>query len=375
MNCYICNKKTHKILEDKTKICITSEGELVKSKKKIFFCNNCQHLQKKNFTNLKDYYSKDYKLNLSKKNQDSIIQVKNKILTRQQYQKTIFKKKIRITKANILDFGCGKGDMAKILKSNSPNFNLYLYDIGKQYLKYWKKFVKKENYSVDKIPNYWNRKFDIITSFYSLEHSENLNNIFLNFQRILKDNGLIYIVVPNVLSNIADFLVIDHINHFSKVSMQLLAGKYFFKVINIDNISHEGAYIFILQKTKKKLVFKKNKIFKKQILKIKKKWEIKLKIIQKKINFITEKFIIYGAGFYGRLIFSLIPKKKLKEFNGFIDRNYFLKGVKIGNKQVYNLERIKGFKNIFVGLNPKNSKKIMKSTLKKKYKYFKINYI
>ena len=95
MNCYICKKKTQKILEDKIKICITSEGELVKSKKKIFFCNNCQHLQKKNFTNLKDYYSKDYKLNLSKKNQDSIVQVKNKIFTRQQYQKTIFKKKNR----------------------------------------------------------------------------------------------------------------------------------------------------------------------------------------------------------------------------------------------------------------------------------------
>ena len=30
-------KKTHKILEDKTKICITSEGELVKSKKNFLF--------------------------------------------------------------------------------------------------------------------------------------------------------------------------------------------------------------------------------------------------------------------------------------------------------------------------------------------------
>ena len=375
MKCYICYKKTQKILKNKTKISVTSEGELVKSKMQLFFCNNCQHLQKKNFTNLKDYYSKDYKLNLSKKNQDSIVQIKNKILPRQQYQQIVFKKKVKITKANILDFGCGKGDMAKILKFKSPNFDLYLYDIGKQYLKYWKKIVKKKNYSVGKFPNYWNNKFDVITSFYSLEHSANLNNIFINFKRILKDNGKIYIVVPNVLSNIADFLVIDHINHFSKSSMQSLANKHLFKVIYSDNFSHDGACIFILQKIKKRILFKKNKIFKKQILKIKKIWGIKIKIFQKKINTIKENFIIYGAGFYGRLIFSLIPQKKLKELAGFIDKNPFLKGGIIGNKKIHNLEKIKDFKNIFVGLNPKNSKKIMKLMLKSKYKNFKINYI
>lgn len=64
---------------------------------------------------------------------------------------------------------------------------------------------------------------DIVTSFYVFETCKKdplteLKNIY----QVLKEDGTVYIQVPNVYNHIADFICIDHLHHYSKISLTLL---------------------------------------------------------------------------------------------------------------------------------------------------------
>ena len=93
-----------------------------------------------------------------KENLTSKILQKNSLLTLNKN----FKNKI-----NILELGCGNGNISKFLikKQKKKNF-FYLSDISKEAIKHAKKNIKYDNiiYKVGSIFHPWNRKFDLIIS-------------------------------------------------------------------------------------------------------------------------------------------------------------------------------------------------------------------
>ena len=110
------------------------------------------------------------------------------------------------------------------------------------------------------------KKFDIITFVHSLEHLHNMKFALLKAIKLLKDDGYIYIEVPDLAFKnfgVHENLYMGHIYNFSEYSLLYLKNKFNLIPItrfypDIDNSNYSIAILF--QK-------KKNVIFNNQIKK------------------------------------------------------------------------------------------------------------
>ena len=113
---------------------------------------------------------------------------------------------------------------------------------------YWIEFGRNNHVPIskeklDKI----NEKFDVITSFQVLEHVENPKIIMRKIKKILKNNGILYIEVPDAKASIEgkyrEEFFIEHLHVFSMKSLRNTLKKIKFKIIKIKSIKeNSGKY-------------------------------------------------------------------------------------------------------------------------------------
>jgi len=378
INCNVCKsllkKKIYDSLINKS---ITSLSKIINFRTKVFICDNCQHIQTSTMPNEFLYYDNNYKILLDSEEEDQIYTINNnKIIYRNQHQAKLLLKKIYISSSKkILDYGCGKASTMHEIKKLNHSISPFLFDISKDYVKYWNNFVSKNNRAIYKLPKKWMGNFDLVTSFFALEHITKLNETLENIKKTLVQGGLFYAIVPNTFTNPGDLIVADHPNHFTINSLKYIFSKIGFNLIEIDETSHNGAYIVIAENTltsKQKL--SKDRTLKKKTLRLGKFWSSTAKRIRKFEKKLpkTSKSVVYGAGFYGTfLASSLINHKKIICF---LDQNKFLNGKTILGKPIIFPSKLpKCIDSIYVALNPKNSRKIInssKSFTSKKLKFF-----
>jgi len=60
--------------------------------------------------------------------------------------------------------------------------------------------------------------------------------------------GWLYFLVPNMFANTADFVVADHVNHFSESSLRRLLDEGGFAVREIDATAHNSAWVVLAEK-------------------------------------------------------------------------------------------------------------------------------
>ena len=234
-------------------------------------------------------------------------------------------------------------------------------------------FLKESNWSVYDTPNEWIGKFDLVTSFFSLEHISNLAEVMSKIRTLLKRGGTFYVVVPNFLTNVADMIVIDHPNHFTRSSIACMLSKSGFRVESIDAESHRGALvvkaILDLEPTYSFPVddcYSKVKELANFWIDSSKKISNFEKVHQGKVA------AIYGAGFYGAFL-----AKNISDINSIkyvIDQNTFLHGRSFFGREIISLDNLPSdIELVYVGLNPTYSRKIIEevfSTYPSKINYF-----
>jgi hypothetical protein len=75
----------------------------------------------------------------------------------------------------------------------------------------------------------------LIISIFILEHTTNLEEYFANIHKLLDKNGLVLLQIPDIQANPYDFMIYDHVFHFSKQTIKSLLKKFNFKIVNISN--------------------------------------------------------------------------------------------------------------------------------------------
>ena len=155
-------------------------------------------------------------------------------------------------KGNLLDVGAGIGLFADEMKKRGWTVE------GIEKSENARKFAFSE-FNIDlKDVSYWanikDKSKDVITLWHVLEHIYDLDNIWFELKRVLKDDGCIVIALPNSSSydanhykkNWAAFDVPRHLWHYNPKSFKIDAAQHEFDIINQIKMNFDGFYISML---------------------------------------------------------------------------------------------------------------------------------
>ena len=379
IKCNVCGEQLgDPVYSSQSQSSITSLCDIIPCETRVYYCQSCSHVYTPPLVDLDKYYKADYEILINSEEEDQIVSFPD---GRKEYrfdlQVNTFIDKMPIKHAaKILDYGAAKSTTLKKIINERPDIIPHVYDVSEMYLPFWKDFIKAENISVFNVKEAWSGSFDIVTSFFSLEHVDNPIEMMQTIYRLLQDEGYFYCIVPNMYDNPADFIVADHTNHFSARSILELMGKTGFTVEEIDTDTHFGAIILVVKKCHDRQVGEFNlsdnlEDTGHRVKEISKYWSnISDKIIAyEESHSDINNAAIYGSGFYGSFIYSLL--KYPEKINYFIDQNKHKHNTKIFNKEIIPPNMIfDEVESIYVGLNPAVSKKSIEDIREwKKHKY------
>lgn len=361
--CNVCGSELNDpVYDSKSATSITSLCNVVNESTIVYHCNTCTHIQTKEFDDIDNYYDKDYKLLVESAEEDQIYCIRDsKKVFRYDHQADTLVKLLDIPRAaRVLDYGCAKAATMKKLIERRGDVTPYLFDVSDMYVPFWQNFADDENWATYEVKKCWKGTIDIVTSFFSLEHVASPKSMLTNIRSLLKTDGLFYCVVPDVLQNIADFVVVDHVNHFTHTSISRLFADSGFVVQDINTVDHAAALIVIARKSTCEPVGRDISVSNDARFAIATKvsemasyWGRLSSRIEGFEGALLEsdQVAIYGSGFYGTYICSCLAKKEKIRF--FLDRDPYKQGKKLFGKMIIDPGSMpKSIDTIFIGLNP-----------------------
>ncbi|WP_206744768.1 class I SAM-dependent methyltransferase, partial [Brachyspira hyodysenteriae] len=203
----------------------------------IVFCDNCS-LVYNDFISNEEEFIKYYSLNSSYNESYHIVHLKN-----DSYNNEILNSLEKHINKNsyILEEGCGSGDLLYNFYINGYS-NLYGIDASNAFNAI--KNISNINFISGSIFNRiieYKSKFDMIIISHVLEHLLDIDEIIKNIKYMLNDSGYLYISVPSLMEYSSNFKTpffsfsLEHISHFCEQSINNLANKYSFEIVNISN--------------------------------------------------------------------------------------------------------------------------------------------
>jgi SAM-dependent methyltransferase len=381
--CNVCGDSFKKpIFVSTDNLSITTMNELVPGKVQVHFCHGCGHLQTNELPNLKEYYAHDYEINLASDDDDQIYDIVNgKPAFRADHQASVLASKVSLFPGcRILDYGCAKALTLRKLSKKHPEIQPLLFDVTDKYIPFWKRFPVKPEWATHDPSSIWEGTIDVILSFYALEHIADLEETLGNIKVLLKRDGILYFIVPNVYENIADFIVADHINHFSSSSLRFMLTHAGFSNIDIDASVHHAAFVIKAQFSSES----SESFDEVSVTSLAKNLETAQSMadywhnIRRSIRQFEENLnpddvcAIYGAGFYGNFVASALSN--INRIVCFVDQNPHLHGTEIQGKRIVGPDEMpQDVTHCLVGLNPRNASsciQAIESWNRRKLKYF-----
>jgi len=338
-----------------TSLCAIRPGRI-----KVWLCQESGHLSGEPFEDVEAFYEEDYKILLNDDDEDQVYEERDgKMIYRTDQQIEIIHEKLDLPAGlRILDFGCAKAAMAKRLLAAHPELDMNLFDVSHMYQSYWRQFVSDDHVAIHNTPEQWNRSFDLVMSYFAFEHIPEPAKALSHVAQLLKDGGRFYGVVPHVFDNIADFVVIDHVNHFTVSSMARLLADAGFGDIDIDTDSHRGAMVFSARLNGAPMTLPKPDEWIVKARKLAAYWAGIADMIRREEQAADGPAAIYGSGFYGSYILNSLSRPD--EITCFVDKNPYLQGRSIFDKPIMPPDALPSeISRLYAGVNPTQARTIL----------------
>ena len=241
MNCTLCNGAR---LQELGYVgikpsSITSEPKLCELPAKIYYCQDCYHLQKVySPSELSEidlmYQSYDAygvsAYSVSAGDEQLIFSGGTNPKTRS-YQALQKCTSYLPETGKLLDIGTGDGTSLKSASKVLPKWNLFGFDISDKYKDSVLKIPGVEDFYAGNFQDIPLQKFDLIILWHSLEHIDKPTDFLASLNDYLTENGLILLQVPDVQRQPFDLAVIDHCSHFTTSTLIKLCQAAGFKAI------------------------------------------------------------------------------------------------------------------------------------------------
>lgn len=239
---------------------IVKDYTVSKENYNIVRCDNCNF----KFTNpipeedrIGDYYKSEEYISHSNTNKGLINKVYQTVrnITLEQKEKLVTKGRER---GNLLDIGCGTGEFLNHAKQKGWSTEGIEPDTEARNL-------GRKNYGLQisdetRLSSIESSSIDVITMWHVLEHVYHLNDRVVELKRILKNDGTLYIAVPNLESYDANYYkehwaaydVPRHLYHFSKNDIVNLMNRNGMEVKQILPMKFDSFYVSMLSEKYKK---------------------------------------------------------------------------------------------------------------------------
>jgi ubiquinone/menaquinone biosynthesis C-methylase UbiE len=156
------------------------------------------------------------------------------------------------SQGRLLDYGCGTGSFLVEMKRAGWQISGIENDSGAMQ----KASIQTDQliHSPDHLVQFDSTSFEVLTLWHVLEHVHDLNETIHQFNRILIDNGILIIAVPNHTSYDANvyrkfwaaYDVPRHLYHFSPVTITRLLSNHGFKLISQRPMWFDSFYVSLL---------------------------------------------------------------------------------------------------------------------------------
>jgi SAM-dependent methyltransferase len=334
----------------------------------VFTCSACGHCQTAPVLDTERYYADAYDILVDSEDEDQLCQpINGPPVFRFDLQAATLLDKLELPHgASVLDYGAAKGTTLRKIGEQRGDLDVHLFDVSDRYVKFWERFAPADRCATFTVPSEWSSRFDLVTSFFVLEHITEPVQTLQAVRRLLKPGGRYYFIVPDVFANRGDLVVVDHVNHFTASSLTHLAAGAGFEIESIDRISHHQAFVVILRRSESIPVVLEPLASSvpsttARIESIGRYWSgARDRVAAIEANLDGRPAAIYGAGFYGSYLFSHLADPGV--VHNFVDRNPFLQGRRHFERTIVapgDLDPAIG--DVLVGLNPDSAHRAIES--------------
>jgi len=137
-------------------------------------------------------------------------------------------------KGKLIDIGCGNGGALRTFSKALPEWQLYGTELTDESLEALKRLPNFVRLFTGKQPEI-NEHFDLVTMIHSLEHMPAPEKTLRQAADLLNGDGKLFVEIPDVETSPFDLIVADHLMHFSRATLRLLAERVGFSVCVIRN--------------------------------------------------------------------------------------------------------------------------------------------
>jgi SAM-dependent methyltransferase len=123
-----------------------------------------------------------------------------------------------------------------------PDIRAFAFDVTDAYVPFWSEAMEPGRFATHHIPASWSESFDVVLAFFVLEHVEDPVGVLEQLRGLLTPTGTLWTLVPNPFANVADLVVLDHVNHFTPSSLRAALGRAGFSDAVLDVNAHFGAF-------------------------------------------------------------------------------------------------------------------------------------
>jgi len=340
---------------------LSSSLHLLEVQTEVYTCRNCGLAQSPELADTKSYYDQDYKISLESEDHDQLITLPSgETIPRNDLQCRLVVEHVGLpVGAKVLDFGGAKGSTLKKVCALRSDVVPYIFDVSNDYEQSWASWILKSHTAVHEVPDSWRGQLDVVIANFVLEHIPQPVETLSLLKDLLAPDGVLFLTVPNALSNTGDLLVVDHVNHFTPYSLFNLFGSVGMALTELDEVQLPGGLIAAARKVGGRDQIPAPKDDSLLIIEALSVWEkSKSKLISKAALLSKSPSAIFGAGFYGNWIASILAGTV--EINCFVDNNKHLQNRKIKNLPVFAPANMPAsIETVYVGINPAIAKKVV----------------
>ncbi|AYF85880.1 methyltransferase domain-containing protein [Pseudomonas sp. DY-1] len=366
--CQVCAGADLKMLyEMRSGLALTSLGKMYPAATRVWACQACAHLQTDEMDQVDHYYAEQYNILSDSEEEDQIYEVREgRPLYRTEHQLAVLLEKVPLkSDARLLDYGCAKSSSMQALLKRRADLQVHLFDVSDAYQRFWARFLPEQRWATFEPKAEWKDSFDLVTSFFALEHIVQPLQALQRIRALVRPGGYFYCVVPNVATNIADFIVVDHVNHFTESSLACLLQRAGFEVDSIDAGVHRGAFVVLARRPLGALAEPVADTLEvaRQLVSLESMAAFWQEAADKVVSYMDDlpedaRCAVYGAGFYGSFITACLGGAG--RIRCFVDQNPFLQGRRLFDRPIVApAELDEDVDTLLVGLNPAHARQII----------------